>query len=211
MGKASRLRRERASAAAAAVDPGTVAMMITAAEAVGAIYGTHADCAAAAALLRLTAGYLGFELTPRAVSLYAHQASTDTYAFMGPKATAMIPEDKREGVENHFWEGKDTGHMILTSEEPRMLFDPNLRQLASYGMDAPGLTLNIRSTSPEDGGWTANLPDLDLIYMLDDNKALWPWYEESLIGHAQDAQVLAALIRAGQSPAQILDRVHRIA
>jgi hypothetical protein len=77
-------------------------------------------------------------------------------------------------------------------------------------MDAPGLTLNIKSTNPEDGGWTAKLPDLDLIYMLDDNQALWPWYEESLGAHAQDARVLAALIRAGQSPAQILSRVHRI-
>lgn len=210
MGKASRLRRERAIAIEAAFAPGTVQMLHAAAQAVGDVYGAHADCAAAAALLRLTADHLGFDLTPRAVSVYAHQASTNTFAFMGPKATAMIPEDKREGVENHFWEGKDTGHMILTSEEPRMLFDPNLRQLAGYGMEAPSLTLNTKSTDPEDGGWTAKLPDLDLIYMLDGNTALWAWYEESLVSHAEDARALAGMIRVCQSSAQIRSRIHRI-
>jgi len=47
----------------------------------------------------------------------------------------------------------------LTSEDPQMLYDPNLRQTGAYGIQAPSVIMNIDSTQPSSGEWNANLPN----------------------------------------------------
>jgi hypothetical protein len=187
-------------------------MLLMACDLVGDAFGTRADCAAAAAMLHLTAENLGFELTPRPVSLYARQLSTGTEAVMGPRATALVPESERDRLEDMRPMGVEgnPGHMVLTSEEPRMLFDPNLRQLGGYGIPAPSLAIRIKSTHPEDGGWTADLPDLKLAYLVDDdNDVLRPRYDGGLTSFAAEARRLAQLIRQGKTAAQIHSAMRR--
>lgn len=179
---------------------------MAAAELIGYSYGSYADCAAASAMLVLTGRHLGYELTPRPVSLLARQQSTNDLAFMGPRATALVPEQDHDRIEN-FRPGdpdNDTGHMVVTSEDPSLLLDVNLGQLRGYGMQAPdALIIRIVSTTPENGRWVANAPDLELIYLADDNDALWDRYEEGMHVMADDAAKLAGLIRAGRSTASI--------
>lgn len=208
MSKGKRLRDRRAKAAAKAAEPPPLAWLNTANEAVGDAFGTEADCAVACAILKMTADILGFSLTPRPVSLWARKPSTNDIAVMGPKATALVPESERHRIEDHWFEGRDTGHMVLTSEQPSMLLDPNLRQLATLGIHAPSISLNIKSTNPDGGVWRANPPgfDLELVYMLDGNDALWDRYESALETHRPHAVALAELVRAGQTAEQIRQR-----
>lgn len=208
MGKGKRLKLERAEATA----PMSVDMLMLATELVGDAFGTRADCAAAAGLLMLTAQHLGFDLTARPVSLYARQPSSGTEAVMGPRATALVPESERDWLEDLRPEGVtgDPGHMVLTSEKPPMLLDPNLRQLGAHGIPAPSLAIRIKSTNPTDGGWTVDLPDLKLVYLVDDdNDALRPRYERAQREHSSDAERLARMIRSGMNAAQIRAKMGR--
>ncbi|RZU63998.1 hypothetical protein EV379_0287 [Microterricola gilva] len=202
MGKGGRLRKQRAAGAATDAH----ASLLAAVELIGYSYGAYADCAAASAMLVLTGRHLSYELTPRPVSLLARQRSTDDLAFMGPRATALVPEHDHDRVEN-FRPGdpdEDTGHMVVTSENPLLMLDANLGQLRGYGMQAPdALVIRIGDTTPENGRWVANAPDLELVYLPDNNDALWDRYQEGLHAMADDAAKLAALIQAGRSTASI--------
>jgi hypothetical protein len=151
----------------------------------------------------MTAEQIGYELTPRPVSLIARQQSTENWALMGPKAYDAVPEAERHRIEDFRPDGRNTGHMVLTSEDPLLLLDPNLRQLGGYGMKAPSAAIRIKSINPEDGTWGLDLGDLQISYILDGNDALWSRYEESLRGHAQNASDLARMLRRGWPYAKI--------
>lgn len=204
MGKGKRLKAERQLALAENAGRAPLHMLAEAVLAIGDLFGTNADCATAAAMLKLTAGHLGYELSPRPVSLVAMQPSTGNVAFMGPKATSLVPESDRDRVENHLPEGKDNGHMVLTSEDPALLLDPNLRQLGAFGMQAPSLVIRIQSTEPSSGEWFAELDDLELQYILDEaNPALSQWYNDGLVQHADRSRQLATLLRSGAKAHQL--------
>lgn len=201
MGKGSRLKAERRAATDAEVPH---ARLLTAVQIIGDSFGSRVDCAAAAAMLKLTAQGLGYDLTPQPVSLLARQHSTDYIAFMGPRATALISEEDRARAEDHREGNGDTGHMVLTSEEPLMMFDPNIGQLRAREMWAPNsIAMEIDSIEPSSGEWKFDLPDLTLRYFPDDNPALWDRYEGGLVGHKDHAERLVALIKSGRTVAQI--------
>lgn len=200
MGKASRLKKERAAAAASNPYPDLAAAV----ELIGYAFGSHPDCAAVSAFIYLTGKELGYELTPRSVSVVAHQISTDEIAFMGPRASALVAKADAGRVEDHRTEGRDSGHMVVTAEDPTVLLDGNLGQLRAYGLRAPdSVILRIESTKPENGLWVAKLSDLQVTYLPDDNESLWERYAAGLEGHREEAIQLASMIRAGASVAQI--------
>lgn len=204
MGKASRNKALRKESVSGFSSRAPIEMLYEAVKAIGDAFGSAPDCAAAAALLKLTADRLGYDLTPRAVALVATQPSTGDVAFMGPRASTQFPEDQRHLIEDHRPDSKDTGHMVLTSEDPMMLFDPNLRQLGGFGIPAPSVAIRIKSVAPEEGVWTAHLQDLDLVYLLDEsNTALRGAYERALVGHVPDADNLAKMLRKGITSDQI--------
>lgn len=196
MGKAKRIKRERAQRRA----PEPHAALNMASELIAYSYGSHADCAAAAALMVMTGKELGYTLTARSVSVLARQPSTGAIAFMGPRASALVAESDRSRAENHRAGDGDTGHMIVTADEPRVLIDVNVGQIRGYGMQAPdGITINIQSTDPENGQWIANTQDLELVYLPDDNDALWDRYRAGLSQLQASAHRLAQLIAGGAS------------
>jgi hypothetical protein len=160
--------------------------------------------------LQLIAAELGLDLEPRAVSLVATQLSTGDKAIMGPKALAMVPDGQRHLMERVSAWDVENGHMVLTSEDPRTFFDPNLRQLNGYGIPASNIAMNIQSTNPLDGGWTANLPDLQVVYLVDDdNTRLRSAYEEGLAEHQANAKAIARMLQDGLSVDQINARLGR--
>jgi len=174
--------------------------------AVGDAYGTKPDCAGVAALLKLTAGHLGYDLTPRPVALRATHIPSEQVFFMGPRATALIPESAKGRVEDLRPASTDTGHMVLTMNAPeKLMIDANLRQLGSYGVEAPSLVVRVQSTTPESGEWKVALEAFDMVleYFLDDNAALMGWYEEALVKHTGNALLLAEMVGSGMSSAEI--------
>jgi hypothetical protein len=191
MGKAVKLKRQRANERAVNPHP----KLLRAVEVIGRAYGAHADCAGACALLCLTAGELGYTLEPRAVSAVVRQPSTNDTFFMGPKATSLVPEEERHRIENHLPGGRNTGHMILTGLSPRMLFDANLGQVRGYGMNAP------------DSVWRIELPDLDVTYMPDGNQALLERYKAGLAKRKEEAGRLADMLSRGLSAVAILNEI----
>lgn len=204
MGKAVKLKRQRAIERA--VNPH--AKLIRAVEVIGHAYGAYADCAGACALLCLTASELGYTLESRAVSAVIKQPSTNDTFFMGPKATALVPEGERHRIENHLPGGRDTGHMILTGLSPRMLFDANLGQIRGYGMNAPdSVAFAIPLTDEPDIAWRIELPDLDVTYMPDGNPALVERYEAGLAKRKEEAGRLADMLSRGLSAVAILSDI----
>lgn len=219
MGKASRLKKERnAKVSNSAPSPvpsdeaePSLRHLEQAVIAVGDVFGEEANCAAAAALLSETAKSLGFDLTVRPVSVLAHEESSDTWVVMGPAATARIPDAARGRFENRLPDGKDNGHVILTTDAPiPLLLDPNLRQLNAYGIAAPSVIVRLKSTDPSDGAWGIDLGDLKLTYILDEgNRALVHDFEETKRKARPNAEQLADFIRSGESADQIRLRMIR--
>jgi hypothetical protein len=208
MGKGARLRRARAAErtddTAGAPSRAEVALLLEAVVAVGDAFGTRPKCAEAAAVLQGTARLLGYTLVPRPVSVLIHHEPSDTWAFMGPKASALIPLEGRPGVEDHRPGGQDNGHLVLTCDDPRFLLDPNLRQLRSYGIEAPSLAVRIASVEPTDGSWSVDHDGLRLQYILDeDNRVLLERYDELLQRYSSEAEYLARMLRAGASAADM--------
>lgn len=173
-------------------------VLLEAVVAVGDVFGTNARCVEAAALLQETARLLGYQLRVRPVSLFARHVRTETWAVMGPRATGQLSHEARANAENYRPGGKDTGHLVLTSEEPCLLFDPNLRQLGASGYDAPSLILRINSTNPDTGRWLADAGSWQLEYILDeDNRVLIDWLDEIVRRLSSDAEYLAGMLRSG--------------
>lgn len=202
MSKGNRLKRERSEAGnfstISIVSRAPLAVLGEAVIAVGDVFGSTPNCAKAAALLHETARLLGYQLAVRPVSVLAHHIPTDTWLFMGPRASEKIPDRARARIENHLPSGKDNGHVILTCDDPLLLFDPNIRQLGSYGLDTPSLIIRIASEHPDDGAWIAVHDGLELQYILDeDNRTLIEHFDKLVKRFASDAQTLAKMLRAG--------------
>jgi len=203
MGKAERLKAARAAERAASHERAPLVMLTRAVKVVGALFGTEPECAHAAALLKMIGDHLGYDLTPRAVSLVATETSTGSKAFLGPRADELIDETDRHKLEVHLPEEGDTGHMVLTSEDPMMLFDPNLPQLIRLGIFAEPLLFPIASTDPPELEWRVSRGSLSLLYLPDGNQALVSTYQEALVDFAARAAQIAGFLRKGALPEDI--------
>lgn len=215
VGKGARLKGEKAAAAAAALKrklPERVdsAVLDEAITAVGDLFGTEPLCADAAALMQEVGHYLGYAFTARPVSLVAHQPSTGNIAALGPKATELFNDDVLANAESHLPDGRNTGHMVVTCEDPFLLIDANLRQLMRFGMDAPSLRVNIRSSRPSNGRWSFDLPDLQLLYILDENnQALLVGFQDTVASSSRLAAFMAENLRNGASADDVLRLVRQ--
>ncbi|WP_136588143.1 MULTISPECIES: hypothetical protein [Actinomycetes] len=211
MGKAARLKanrrvKERAvgkrldAVAWTPTDPAPIEMLQEAVIAIGDVFGSVPACVEAAALLHLAAAELGYELGPRPVSVLAHAKDSGNIAFMGPKASAMIPPEAHSRVEDLRPSGIDNGHLVLTCESPSLLLDANIRQLSVMEIDAPSIMLRIRSTTPASGEWSAAFGDLEILYILDeDNRALMTNWGEIVDMHRGNATQLVEMLNLGMS------------
>lgn len=171
---------QRSSRAAAAVRPAADQELSAAVIVVGELFGIEPNCASAAALLAEVGAHLGYELRPRPVSVLVHDQATSSILAMGPKATAKLTAAQHESMENHRTKGKDTGHLVLTSDGPSLVLDPNMRQLGTYGVNAPSIIIRVKSTQPENGEWTFSTNGLSLLYLLDEeNHSLLPLFEQT--------------------------------
>lgn len=216
MGKANRLKAERAEARKArdvsVVQRGTPEEELSAATiVVGELFGTEADCAAAAGLLVAIGDELGHALRPRPVSAIIREKKSNTLLTMGPKATEKFSPEQIAGTENLWPGGRNTGHIVVLSDEHKLLLDPNMRQLGNVGVDAPSIMIRVRSTEPESGEWPFQYEDLQILYFVDDeNRALLPRYENAHRESRVYAQAIAEGIRAGVDPIEIAVRMKKI-
>lgn len=212
MGRASRMKAERrrnqvsgTTRPSKVVSTGRVGfdVLSEAVIAVGNVYGTEANCAPAAALLKETARHLGYELVPRAVSVLARHKPTGTHIAMGPRATERFRADAV--VENHLPGGRDNGHVILTTDDPSpLLFDPNLRQLGALGFEMPSVVMKIKSIAPASGNWGLELGDIGLVYIIDNETTVLLDYVRDATPPLREAAAwLAVELRKGRVAAEI--------
>ncbi len=143
---------------------------------------------------------MGYTLVPRPVSAVILDHKSGNTLIMGPKARARFAPGALEKLENHLPDGKDNGHIVLTSEDPRALYDSNLRQTGAYGVEAPSIVMNIRSTEPESGEWVFKYGDLEVLYIVDDEtRVLVEAMERVAPKLAESASILVDNLRAGVS------------
>jgi hypothetical protein len=211
VGKASRLKDERAAERRLVPERQSPEDELSAAVViVGEVFGIEADCASAAGLLVEIGAQLGHVLRPRPVSVIIREKTTNALLTMGPKASEKLSAEQLSQMENRRPGGRDTGHIVVTSDPYRLMLDPNMRQLGSYGINAPSIVLRVRSTEPESGTWEFTSETLDLLYLVDDgNGALLPRYEDARREGAGYAQAIAAGIRAGVDPIAIAARMKK--
>ncbi|MDY7529224.1 MULTISPECIES: hypothetical protein [unclassified Cryobacterium] len=211
MGKASRLKADRAAKRCPALERQSPEDELSAAVVVvGELFGIEADCASAAGLLVEIGAQLGHVLRPRPVSVIIREKTTNTLLTMGPRASEKFSAEQLSRMENHRPGGRDTGHIVVTSDDHRLMLDPNMRQLGSHGINAPSIVIRVRSTEPESGEWEFSSETLDLIYIVDDgNEALLPPYENARRESVDYARKIADDIRAGVDPVSIAARIRK--
>ncbi|MBT2475878.1 hypothetical protein J7E68_15170 [Microbacterium sp. ISL-103] len=210
MGKAKRQKTERSAVKAIQTPQDPFELLQEAVVAVGDAFGEEPSCAEAAAMMVMVGRELGFALTPRPVSLLAHDHRTGDFGIMGPKATAMVPEGRRDQLEDLRPGGKDNGHLVVTLADPKLLIDANLRQLGKYGMPAPSIMMRIRSTEPESGEWAGRFGDLELLYILDeDHQPLLRDFDRLLDSYRDDARHLVEMLKAGMNADQVRTLLNR--
>lgn len=170
--------------------------LLRAVDEVGAYFGTTPNCAAAAALLMETGRLLGYTPTPRPVSVLINYVPTDTWLAMGPLAMAKMPRDALDNMEDLRPGGRDTGHLVLTNEDPQLLLDPNFRQLASYGVPAASIAMRV-SNLYDSTNWALDRDGLRVAYMLDEsNRSLMKDFAELVHAAAPSARKLVRALRA---------------
>lgn len=168
--------------------------------AIGDAFGTDADCASAAALLRESARLMGYDLRPHAVSAIVQDKSTGNTAIMGRRALDQLSPEAEARLEEQKTADFENGHLVLTSDDPSILYDANLRQAASVGIEAPSIMLNLKSTTPESGQWVAIFGDLTVLYILDeDNRTLVDAMERAPPSLHESARTLVENLRDGMS------------
>lgn len=177
-------------------------------EVVGRLFGIKPDCAGAAGVLAAIGEALGHRLRPQPVSVMGREVSTGHSFVMGPKARERLTAAQLEGMEDLLPDKKDTGHLVLISEDPQLLLDPNMTQLGTYGIEAPSVVIRLKSARPDSGVWEFESGELQLIYILDDdNEALLPRFNKIRDKSRFVASFVAQGIRAGASAEVIAARV----
>ena len=129
---------------------------------------------------------------------------------MGPKATAQATPDQIAAMEDLKPEGRDTGHIVVTSADQKVLLDPNILQLHSHGVAAPHEIRQIGDESPASGKWEYEWGEGQIVYYVDDdNETLLPRYEKARRHRRPQAKRIASDIRAGRSLAEIVENASR--
>lgn len=184
--------------------------------AVSSIFGTEARCVNAAALMQELGRHLGYKFEPRQVSLVASSLRTGNSALLGVKAVTTASLEDLSTAQDRRPEGENTGHVILTSDDPGLVVDANLGQLAPFGIDIP--MLRRRADPHPQGGewqWTNEELGIKLHYMLDeDHYGLLEHFDSEVLTWTPAAVQIAGKLREGIGAKELvaelrqLDRSH---
>lgn len=120
---------------------------------------------------------------------------------------AFLPNLTAEEVEAAYagnkLDSENLGHMIVTLDQPPLLMDPNLRQVASRGLMVPN-TFTLVEATHVDGdydnlGWEIGHEDYEVKYVVDSNaSALLEDFEEFMALHDADYKEIARRLKSGQ-------------
>lgn len=179
---------------------------------VGDIFGTQPECIEAAALMVGIARALGSTVTPRAVSTVAFSPISGSVVATGSRAAAWVEEQYRLRGENASWrhsagspeldahEFLRAGHMVVTLDEPAMVFDPTFRQFSRNGLPMTSIAANIPSTHPDDCKWQLKVATLGLFvtyFIEDENRGWQDTFDTRVEGWDFTARQIATGLRAG--------------
>ncbi|MFV0633348.1 hypothetical protein [Demequina sp.] len=140
--------------------------------------------------------------------MIVRNTSTGDQFFMGPKARSVLSADALSMTEDLRQGGRDTGHMVVTSDDALLLLDPNLVQARSYGLDAPAVVMRVNSTDPESGEWFFHHEQFIAHYMLDeDNQALLPRFARQREEARGVARRIADRLREGAQPIEVAGEI----
>jgi len=193
MSNAARRRARRSSK-----EPAPISQLHEVVVIIGDAFGADPACVEAAVLLESAGRLLGYDLTVRPVSFLAEDERTNRLAIFGEKAAKLLPpEALAQAHDTRPLGQEETGHVIVTCEDPAWLFDPNLRQLGAFGIKAPSAAMPINSVS-DDGGWTFRHDGLTVRYLLDESsRGLLKNHREVSRMFEQDAIDVVRHVRAG--------------
>lgn len=201
MGKGKRIKELRASRAK---EKAPINVLHDAFLVVEDHYGTETRCVEAAAMLCGVGKHLGYELRPRPVSVAIKDHTTGNSMMLGE---AFLPNLTAEEVEAAYAGNKlgseNLGHMIVTLDQPPLLMDPNLRQVASRGLMVPNTFTRVEATHVDGDydnlGWEIGHEDYEVKYVVDSNaSALLEDFEEFMALHDADYKEIARRLKSGQ-------------
>lgn len=175
-------------------------------EFVGDFFGTEPRCGNAAALMREIGRDLGYDLKPRPVSFIALKRSTGDRIITGPKAATKFDAEDLKQAETLGIIDPNNGHMVVTNEDPPLLIDANIRQLANGGMSVPSVIAMVESVYPESEDWKLDLTDdVAVWYLLDeDNRALLQGFDAVAASYQDLAPTYAKWLLAGATADQMI-------
>lgn len=203
MGKGQRLKAERKAATGQVREQNRRRLQDITATLVH-LFGETPDCAGAAALMVAVGDELRIPLRARPVSVVVQNTDNGDMFFMGPKARLSLTAEQLARTEDLSSGGKDTGHMVVTSDEARLLLDPNLIQARAYGMDAPAVVMRVNSTDPASGEWFFRHAPFVVQYMLDEeNRLLMPRFDSQRGEARAMARHIAERLREDVPPIEI--------
>lgn len=178
---------------------------------IGNLWGQRSECVEASALFVATARRLRIPVDARAVSILAIDTKTHRVAMTGIAAGAEAEERLGASVlgapadisESNF---KRAGHMVVTSDQLSMIFDPTFRQFAREGLPDAIVAGPIVETRPPEGKVILDLHSgrVEITYFFDDANTGWQEAFDAVLPEwASVADHLASHIRSGGSAANM--------
>jgi hypothetical protein len=175
---------------------------------IGTLWGDRSECVEASALFVCTAKRLGIPVEIRAVSILAIDTETGRVAATGTAGGAVAENlgvtviGATDGVaEDSF---ARAGHMIVTSEQLSMFFDPTFRQFTKDGLPDMIVAGRVAETHPSDGRLNVDLDygRVAVAYFFDDANTGWQDGVDAVLPEwASVADRLASHLRSGGSAA----------
>lgn len=172
-------------------------------EAVARYFGTQPQCVAASGLLVQAGHFLGYELSPRPVSMLTQGSSPASLTVAVGKLArdfAAANGSIAENLQPPIW-GNDfdeVGHMIVTSEKGWVL-DPTFQQLSVHGFPTTPIIGDVDDVHPVSDSIDLSDDELKIRYWFVDACSGWrASYKQFVTEHLEEASSLARLIRSGR-------------
>jgi hypothetical protein len=178
---------------------------------IGELWGNRSECVEAAVLFVATAQRLSIPVEARAVSILAVDTTTGDVAMTGIAAATEAEQHfgaTALGVPTDLSERSfaRAGHMIVTSDQLSMFFDPTFRQFSKNGLPDLIVAGKVAQTRPPSGRISVGLHNgrVQISYFFDDANTGWQDGVDAVTaGWASVADELASHIRSGGSAATI--------
>lgn len=167
------------------------------------LWGTRNRCQDAVACLVVAAGQMGIEIEPRAVSILVNNRDTGRVATTGQAAFDALPEAlARSAVYSPSSEFERAGHMIATSDELSLYFDPTFQQFSPSGSPAVPLMGAMNRPQPRNSRLRVDHGEhVEVAYFFDDANTGWQHdFERAKPQWENPARAIVANIEAGGAP-----------